>query len=192
MMILARLRRETRPHHDAVEAQLGLFDRPVTLDSYRSLLHKFWGFYKPVEARIDAVADWPTLGLDWDRRRKVPLLERDLADLGVGPVLLDGLECTALPDLQSVPEALGCLYVLEGSTLGGQVITRHLEGLNGGPFPTAFFSSYGENLGQMWKSFGEFLTSYSAAWAVDDEIVRSACATFDTLTAWLAAGEGRS
>ena len=32
-----------------------------------------------------------------------------------------------LPDLQGVQEALGCLYVVEGSTLGGQVIARHLR-----------------------------------------------------------------
>jgi heme oxygenase len=190
-VILSRLRSETRPHHDAVEARLGLLDRTTTPDGYRDLLLRFWGFYQPVEARIGGLADWPGLGLDYDRRRKAPLLERDLAACGVGRALLDGFRCPALPDLASVPHALGCLYVLEGATLGGRVITRHLRGLSGGPFPCAFFASYGDDVGAMWKAFGSFLTDYAAGRGEDDRIVQSARSTFDALGAWLAAGEGR-
>lgn len=190
-MILTRLRHETRTHHDAVEARLGLLDRPVTPDGYRDLLRRFWGYYEPVEERLGGVAGWAATGFDFDRRRKTALLERDLAAAGVGRELLDGFRCAALPDLSGVPQALGCLYVLEGATLGGRVITRHLRSQLGGPFPCAFFASYGEEVGGMWKAFGTFLTGYAAGRDVDDVIVGSARATFDTLGAWLAAGEGR-
>ncbi|QEL15574.1 biliverdin-producing heme oxygenase [Limnoglobus roseus] len=190
-MILTRLRAETRTRHDAVEARLGFLDRPITSDSYRELLRQFWGFYEPVEARIATATDWPALEFDFNGRRKTPLLERDLATAGVGREALDKCHCPALPPLTDVPQALGCLYVLEGATLGGQVITRHLRGQPGGPYPTAFFASYGENVGPMWKAFGAFLTEYTAGHGGDDRIVASACATFDTLGAWLAAGEGR-
>ncbi|OWK38693.1 biliverdin-producing heme oxygenase [Fimbriiglobus ruber] len=187
-MILARLKQETQPQHEAVERRLGLFDHPPTRDSYRTLLRRFYGFHEPVEARIGGLADWSQLGFDFDRRRKAALLEQDLQALGDTRATLDALpRCPDLPDLSSVPRALGCLYVLEGSTLGGQYITRHLGKLPGGPFPTAFFASYGDEVGAMWKAFGAFLTAYSQARADDDVIVASARDTFAALGAWLPA-----
>ena len=55
-------------------------------------------------------------------------------------------------------EALGALYVIEGSTLGGNVIAKQLsktEGFDGISFH--FFGCYQENTGPMWKSFKEAL-----------------------------------
>jgi heme oxygenase len=190
-MILSRLRLETRSHHDAVEAGLGLLDRPITPHDYRDLLGRFWGFYEPTEARLVGVADWPALGFNFDRRRKTPLLERDLAAMGVRRERFAGFRCPAVPPLADVPQALGCFYVLEGATLGGQVVTRYVRAQPGGPYPTAFFASYEDDVGPMWKAFGAFLTDWGTRHGGEDAIVRSARATFDALGAWLPAGERR-
>jgi heme oxygenase len=48
-----------------------------------------------------------------------------------------------LPDIEDWPRMLGCLYVLEGATLGGQIISRHLQrtlhidAINGAAFQIA-------------------------------------------------------
>ncbi len=87
--------------------------------------------------------------------------------------------------MQALQQALGCLYVLEGSTLGGQVVTRYLAGVPSMEDVTwfSFFSSYGAEVGPMWQEFGEFLTVHARG---DDEaIVRAACETFTTLACWL-------
>lgn len=185
-MILARLKAETRPYHDAIESQLDLFDHPPSRAAYRSLLLRFWGYYEPMEDRIGHLADWSQLGFDFEERRKTHLLQQDLFEPREHvPEVWS--RCPRLPELNRVPQALGCLYVLEGSTLGGQVITRYLKSLPDGPYPCDFFASYGEHVGDYWKAFGVFLTEYSARHHDDDAIVESACATFSTLGAWLAA-----
>jgi heme oxygenase len=49
--------------------------------------------------------------------------------------------------------------VLEGSTLGGRIILRRLEGLDVGipAKATAFFSGHGARTGAMWRSFVDAL-----------------------------------
>ncbi|MBC7548517.1 MAG: biliverdin-producing heme oxygenase, partial [Polaromonas sp.] len=96
-------------------------------------------------------------------------------------------QCQALPDLATPLKLFGCLYVLEGATLGGQIITRHLHaslGLtpqSGG----SFFSGYGPHTGSRWKEFCAHLTAFAAQLDSDAEIVDSANATFDSLDRWL-------
>ncbi len=76
------------------------------------------------------------------------------------------------------------MYVLEGSTLGGTMISRRLRqslGLHPGSGGGAqFFFSYGPQVGRMWRDFTAALEAYSEgnAHGKDEEIVASAQATF--------------
>jgi len=97
-----------------------------------------------------------------------------------------------LPEVKSITEALGCLYVLEGATLGGQVIGRHLKknlALDEDR-GCAFFCSYGDEVGLMWQSFQETLRSYCSKYGSTEEaqLVKSACETFASLDYWLFEG----
>ena len=130
------------------------------------------------------------LPLKLDARWKTRLLERDLRVLGCGAAL-DARqipESNVLPSISGVAEALGCMYVLEGATLGGQIIVRHLRRTLGvePESGAAFFGSYGAEVGPMWKCFGDVLATYSAAHPAEDEIiVATARETFDALDRWL-------
>jgi heme oxygenase (biliverdin-IX-beta and delta-forming) len=78
---------------------------------------------------------------------------------------------------------------MEGATLGGQLISRHLEqalGLKDGN-GYAFFSSYGQEVGAMWRGFREMLIQQSST-SADDAIVRGATDTFHAMHAWLCRG----
>jgi heme oxygenase len=190
MNLLTRLRDRTRPHHEAVEREFGLFDKPWSPNTYRALLRRFLGYYEPLERRIEGAANWPALGFDWQRRRKAPLLERDLSSAGDSPEFVSSLpRCTDLPNVRGLPQALGCLYVLEGATLGGQVVTRYLTEVPRLENVTwfSFFSSYGDKVGPMWREFGEFLLVQAKG--ADEAIVVAACETFTTLAQWLQCGE---
>jgi heme oxygenase (biliverdin-IX-beta and delta-forming) len=76
---------------------------------------------------------------------------------------------------------------MEGATLGGQVIGRHLRAtLQLTPESgAAFFHSYQDRVGPMWLEFRSFLN----AQAHDDEtthaIVEGAFETFERFIAWL-------
>lgn len=184
-MLLQRLKIETRPHHDRIESVVGL---AWTAEEYRKQLEYFYGFLQPWEQRIHAVQrllpDFPARLLE--PRRKVPLLEHDLLFWGGAIEAIKSLpKCTNLPSLRSLPELLGSLYVFEGATLGGQVISRHLEqtlGLSNGE-GYRFFRGYGPETARMWKHFGACLEASSSP-AEEEAIIQSACETFEKLHDW--------
>ena len=188
--LLSRLRIETRDHHDAIERTLLLMDDNLTLASYRQRVEQFYGFYKPVEERLldscGSIAPWIAV----KQRHKTPHLEADLTALGQQAI--DRLPlCTNLPSLISAAECFGCLYVLEGATLGGVVINRHVEQKLGVTPATGgrFFNGYGEQTGSMWHQFRDAITAFSLQSDQQEMVVASALATFATLHHWCEKGE---
>ena len=176
--ILQRLRAETRPYHDALEQnsfnqelQAGTPSREATAH----FLRKMYGFLQPYEARLQQHDFSPA----WEvgNRLRAHLILQDLqTDAPSLPA------CPTMPPLHTWPQILGAMYVMEGSTLGGQVISRQL--VKAGIPMRAYFSGYGERTGIMWKAFCSLLTE-AAAETDQNEIVQSASRTFQHLEAWL-------
>ena len=162
----------------------------LSIHTYTDVLQKLFGFYKPLEERIAALPASQDLPVDLERRQKAPLLAKDLLWLKVTQPQLSQLTwCERLPEVKSITEALGCLYVLEGATLGGQIISRHLKknlALDGDR-GCAFFCSYGDEVGLMWESFREALSAHCAKHGrcEEEQLVKSACETFVSLDYWL-------
>ena len=186
---LARLRTETRPQHEAIETALDLMSEALDRDAFRRTLERFFGFYRPLEAGLWAVKGWVERGLDLTERRKTPLLEADLRALGVDKPQ-DLTICTDLPPHDTVAAAFGCLYVLEGATLGGQVIGPVLRKRLGVTLDTGgrFFHGYGDRTGAMWQRFRAALIAFAIVPGDQDEIISAAKDTFSKLHRWMTAG----
>jgi len=163
-------------------------DPAFSLADYWRLLARFYGYYVPLEARLVAWSRTEAQRINYAGRVKVPELERDLFALGeTADAIAQSPRCAALPALATEAEGLGCLYVVEGSTLGGQVIKRQLQkslGLSAGS-GVAFFSGYGAETAARWKSFGCGLEEAAARLDQDDAIIAGANETFRTLGIWL-------
>lgn len=189
--ILARLKRETAEQHARVEAMLPLLDAGLTRDAYRRVLAAFYGYHRPLEPALWSAPGLAALGLHAAERRKVPLLERDLRALGLDDTALAALpDCARLPDVGTLPHAVGCLYVLEGATLGGRVIERRLArtlGVDAASSDSggAFFASYGERVGPMWAAYRAAAARYAEEGGDEDAVVAAAAATFASLARWL-------
>lgn len=183
--IARRLRAETREEHAAIEVALGLTGADLSLARYLRRLEQFYGFYWPIEERLTSALGPLGEALDLPVRRKTPLLRADLAALGAAaePPL-----CPYPPPLADPDAALGCLDVLEGATLGGQVICRHVRAALGvTPERGArFFHGYGESTGARWRAFQTALAAAAATAAAQDRIVGAAIATFRALRRWCA------
>ena len=184
--VLLELRRATAVHHRALEADAGIWELLASRASYEKLLTRFFGIYSVVEAQIEAVSNLALALPDLAERRKTSALRADLTALGVA--VAGCATCADVPKVATIPAALGCLYVLEGSTLGGQLIARevgkqlHLGPQNG----CQFFSSYGARVGEMWKSFTRDLEEYSSANPGGrDETIATTIATFECFSRWL-------
>ncbi len=101
--------------------------------------------------------------------------------------------CVDLPAVPNSSAGLGCLYVLEGATLGGQVVRRELLNRYGlGPGTgCSFFSSHRERAGEMWKEFCAALSAYADRNpGIEGPVVAAAAETFTRLDEWLAGGAG--
>lgn len=150
-LLFARLREGTGQQHREIETLVDPMRTFVSVEAYKAHLLHVWQFHTCLEPAL-ATIDWPGLGIDYAARRKSPLLAHDLRVLGVSH---PPSTPAAQPfDRRGLNFALGCLYVVEGATLGGQLISRHLATLgigsaNGG----RFFTGYGIRTGEMWKSF---------------------------------------
>ncbi len=188
MGLLTTLKTQTATAHAALEAQLDITRHFQTLDGYRSLLERFFTLYEPLEACLGLAVDWQEQGWDFESRRKTAWLRQDLAALGLTPADIQGLlRCSPLPAIQDLGAAIGCLYVLEGSTLGGQVITKLLQEKlpvtpeTGGQF----FAGYQDQNVPRWREFGTWVEGcYAADPALETTAVVAACETFDCFARW--------
>jgi heme oxygenase len=182
--ILTRLKIETAAEHSAIEDAARIMHPRLTVAEYRGYLEKSYGYYAAVEALLWRLGVWEALDLPAVERIKLPLLADDLVALGVSPSAV--IICDAPPRLAAVAEGVGAAYVLEGSTLGGKVISRHVRHRLGEGVPRSFLDCYGESIGSNWQSFRGALSRFAKSRGLEDAIVSGAKETFQTFTRWLA------
>lgn len=191
--LLSDLKQYTAEMHEALEARVDILNPALTLERYQFLLEKIYGFYSPVESRVATLMGYENLNLDPACRRKTFRIVADLEILGPTSKEIEAIPlCPDLPELNTLSQALGCMYVLEGATLGGQIIRRELrkrpEFYQKDCFN--FYNSYGEKVGARWKEFCARLNQYALdnrSVEVRQAIIGSAVRTFQKLDAWLAA-----
>jgi heme oxygenase (biliverdin-IX-beta and delta-forming) len=182
--LLERLRDETRAEHRSIERTLAdLTSSSLTHERYCFRLGQFYGFYRPLETRLARVLQ--NEPVDFPGRMKTHLLRADLKDLGCRPADLLPV-CGRLPALDGATAGFGCLYVLEGSTLGGQVISRHVQARLGVTCERGgrFFAGYGPATGAMWRALRAVLVEHATRSDRADAVIDAARSTFATLHAW--------
>ena len=173
----AVLREATASRHAAIDTLLAL-RRPFGAAHYACVLQGFATFLSAWEPRMAQVL--PPQWQPWfAASMRMHLVQQDLASLGVPSA--PPLVTLATPTTPAA--ALGSLYVLEGSALGGQFIAaaarRHL-GLspdNG----TAYFHGCGSATATRWREFLARLDAELATPAARAQAVQGANATFDVL-----------
>lgn len=143
----ARLRTATAEAHQRVEQRARVVERLADPAQQAALTAAFYALHAEVEA---AAAPWlgDHPGLDFEARRRTPLLRERLSALGVeAPTVHESVTAA------SAAEAIGLLYVVEGATLGGKVIRKSLTARGAGAEGLEFLDPYGEATGAQWRSF---------------------------------------
>ena len=182
--ILTQLKSQTAHQHQQTEDLVDLMREDFSLEDYKNLLKRFYAFYKSFEPKMfEALGENPS-DFDYENRQNTPKLFRDLENLGISEQEISAIKSFGdLPNLDSREKIFGALYVVEGSTLGGQVISRHLkekfgfDESNG----SAFFSGYGRETGKMWTAFRDAITTFSEGDINREEIIGAANETFDKI-----------
>jgi heme oxygenase len=184
-MSLAELRARTRPLHQRLDSRLDLFSTVHSREQYREHLYRFYQILFHLEEDLVRFSEWRDLGIRWEERRKIPLLRTDLLALGCEENLLDRPERPAsLPPLGTFAESVGSFYVLEGSTLGAQYISKHF-GQKLGLTPEsgmAFHSGYGPETRKKWEEFCTALEKFFENYPEKaEQALHSACAAFSSV-----------
>ena len=189
--LLEALRTGTGLLHVALEKRLPFFSDQLDAGRYRRLLQAYYGFYSPMEAALYDSGLIPD-GYDSVLRVKTPTLLGDLRALGLNDYAINALpRCTQHPTFDTPAACLGALYVLEGATLGGQVLRREMArrlGIhadNGG----AFLDVYGAETGRRWKDFLDYLGRLPLDADAKQRAVDAARSTFSGFEQWLARQE---
>ncbi len=167
--VIERLRAETVEQHRTIE-NLTRLSGDFSVAHYGRTLQAFESFLTQWEPLVTGAL--PVSMRPWSESlRRLYLARRDMAALALAPLESVAIDLT----LRDKSAALGSMYVMEGSTLGGVVIARHLrrqhgiEAHNGG----AYFSGWGANTAANWLQFRQLLEAH-----VDpDESARKGAAT---------------
>lgn len=185
--VLQDLRAGTAELHIALEKRLPFFSDSLDTPAFERLMQAYYGFYLPLESALQASHAIPT-DFALTPRLKSATLRADLQALGATPETLANLpRCAELPIIDSSAACLGVLYVLEGATLGGQILRREiaarlgLEADNG----AAFLDIYGAATGRQWRDFIEYLGSRAMDAAERAAVVHAAQTTFSCFEQWL-------
>ena len=186
-MFLQNLRNRTAQQHSLLEqnpASKNLLSAQVTASDYAAYLSLLYGFVKGFEENI-----FPLLQhhiTDIEERRKTHLLIADLNMLGI-----DETGIAVKPDhffaevYHSNASALGGMYVIEGSVLGGAFIYKHLQatlGIEAIAGKATYFAVYGSETGSRWKNFLQAFCLASSG--MEEEVIKSAAQTFSILHHW--------
>ncbi|MBK1663719.1 biliverdin-producing heme oxygenase [Rhodospirillum rubrum] len=190
---VAVLREETRGRHEGLHRHpllAPLVDGDVEAEAYGRLLGCFLAFHRAAERLVLAPADaaFQTFGLE--RAPRLALIEADLASLAAAGVRVspepDGAEAW-LPEAPGLAEAVGVLYVLEGSRLGGQGLANTLSRSDDPRIAaaTAFLGSRDRAVGPLWRAITAMIETIGADPADRQRVTAAAKATFDALRRWL-------
>jgi heme oxygenase len=182
-----RLREATGPAHERLETALDLTGAAAEKTRFLRILERFLGFHLSWEAAVGARE--PALRSFLEPRSRLPHLRRDLSALGRTNAEQARLPvCVAAATLaEDRAAAVGSIYVLEGSTLGGQLIARAIAPAGWAPpGGLTYFTPYASRTGEMWRRFGAWAEA-TVSPSEREAAVGGANRTFDLLQGWLTA-----
>ena len=117
-----RLRRATQMAHARLDARIGEHGLLSSRESYQAYLQATWTARQPLELALEA-SGASEVYTPWRERAVSAALSQDITDLsGRPPIDAPRGRCSSAP--LTAAQALGVLYVLEGSALGARVLEK--------------------------------------------------------------------
>lgn len=185
-----RLRAATFQAHASLHehpAFVAVIEGRADLPLYRCLLSRLYGIHQPLEVALACADRHLPPGLRSHGRSRVALIEQDLIALGIDATDVARLPRKAgLQPLRSRGAALGALYVVQGSTLGGEVIARSLRQRFADQPVCSFFTGFADDR-QAWRRCCDALEQ-----CADDigRLTAAAVSTFEHIGAWMSGWPG--
>ncbi|MGD9819503.1 MAG: biliverdin-producing heme oxygenase [Desulfomonilaceae bacterium] len=190
-MFIRQLKEAIMPVHDEAEKRGPLKEivsKTIKQDEYKKILERLYGFVFVSETITGPILSASDIDIEWNTRIRSPHLEKDLTFFGESESSIKSLpKCESLLNIKKPEEALGLVYLMEGSRLGGLVLAKalrqHFRFKNYQGY--SYFSSNGTDMGPLWLSFQHLIQSYVEIHQSGDQIIESAVNNFKILNDWL-------
>lgn len=188
-MFSEELKKSTLVEHAELEKKLVLWIKNIRdVSGYADLLKLMYGFYKPLQDSFFPLVSHGAGGTDFSLRIS-ELIINDLHHVDPGPDHEIPL-CSNIPEINTIASSMGAMYVTEGSTLGGKIITKMISRqLNISPVHGfSFFNAYGDETLAKWEKFKEILNMPRS----DNErieMISTAKKTFSAFKIWISENE---
>ena len=163
-MLSTIIKTTTAPLHTRLEEAMfanAIMDGSFTLADYNKVLRVNYFVHQLLEPIIfDVLGKRTGQEIEPGKRKKLPALEADMKASQINLSEDQHLPVNQ-PSFHSKVEALGALYVLEGATLGGQVIIKRLKKNEAfADLALAYYNVYAGDTGVMCKQFLELINQY--------------------------------
>lgn len=170
------LKAATSSAHERVDKRIMAADPFASQDRYGYFLLVQHLFHRDIDG-LYCSPEIARLLPDCAARRRLPLIERDLADIGLA------VPEPAAPPLfiaaSDLPTALGWLYVSEGSNLGAAFLLKESAKLGlSETFGARHLAPAPEGRGMSWRNFTVALDSVELTSAEEERAVAGAAAAF--------------
>jgi len=180
-MLQDELKIATRPNHDELENLMfvnEIMNKSLTSSDYAQILSTNYIVHTLLEPKIQAaLGEDIKIALHINARFKVPALAADLKESELDVAALDLYAGDFEPKDFTEAHALGALYVLEGATLGGNVIQKKLRNTPGfEDLRLNYYTVYKDELMNRWVSFVQLLNTTDTNYAA---VIEGAKYTFD-------------
>jgi heme oxygenase len=174
-MLSTNIKEATSTAHQQLEKKVVVRMKAIrSNEDYAGFLKCFYAYFSEIEK---AIAPFITSDIlpDYADRRHASFLKNDIEALGG---TTDHLPAVTIPAITNTLQALGALYVMEGSIMGGSIIVQMLAkgGITKG---VSFFSGYGEATPAMWGKFISVLNAQAATATEEAAAITTANETFN-------------
>ncbi len=179
---LNNLRTKTAASHKGLEAlpiSKLIVDPKITVEEYALYLNLMHDVVQNLEEDIYPILS--DLIADLSERKKAQLILEDLKHMGIQK------KQTVAPFKDaseiSVAFAMGMMYVVEGSTLGGRFILKNIQDSLGFDEEkgASYFAGYGNKTGSFWKKYLNSLTDFESENNSEAEIIAGADYAFQII-----------
>jgi heme oxygenase len=169
----AFLKSRTASAHAALDARIMELGPFASIDGYTRFLQAQLGFHREVEPLY---GEPQTARIVPDRASgsRVQRIEADMRALGMEPP-----RCVTEPAVRSHAEAVGWLYVAEGSKLGAAILLRSASKLGlDMRFGASHLAGHPDGRGYEWRLFTSALNALSLSHDEDAQAAEGAAAAF--------------
>ena len=183
---LTALRSRTQEVHKKLETRVSLDWFGASRGNYIETLRTFLGVWEPFDLRLLEAAEMIPSELTLNERLRSHLIKDDLLKLGLSSSEIDEIpRVGSLVPLKSRAEALGALYVTEGSTLGGQMISKKIAEIGVlADSGASFFTGHGADTVTYWRKYCCELETLLSTEEEIEEAVAEATRTFQKVYEW--------